>query len=147
MYAFLDGLVHVAFSDPSTLYTMGPGRLNSRRGAVLELTQGLDDDGRPFELDVNNVDTRILLTVSNLTRLRDVLIPRLVEQFSTAFRTDMIDDLKMLMDVIQELDKILFDDYVKRKSADVAKIIEMGVMGGAVDWYEAPKPTGRRFIS
>ena len=47
----------------------------------------------------------------------------------------------MLMEVINQLDGILFDDYVKRKSADVAKIIRTGVLGGMVDWYEAPKPT------
>lgn len=48
----------------------------------------------------------------------------------------------MLMEVINQLDGILFDDYVKRKSADVAKIIKKGVLGGTVDWYNAPKPTG-----
>jgi len=48
----------------------------------------------------------------------------------------------MLMDVTDQLDKILFDDYVKRRSAEVAKIIRKGVLGGQVDWYEADKPTG-----
>lgn len=51
-------------------------------------------------------------------------------------------DIQMLMVVTDQLDKILFDDYVKRKSADVAKIIRKGVLGGTVNWYEAAKPTG-----
>jgi exocyst complex component 2 len=54
----------------------------------------------------------------------------------------MATDVQMLMDVTDQLDKILFDDYVKRKSADVAKIIRKGVLGGRVNWYEADKPTG-----
>jgi exocyst complex component 2 len=54
----------------------------------------------------------------------------------------MSTDVQMLMDVTDQLDKILFDDYVKRKSADVAKIIRKGVLGGTVNWYEADKPTG-----
>lgn len=52
-------------------------------------------------------------------------------------------DIQMLMDVTDQLDKILFDDYVKRKSSDVAKIIRKGVLGGTVNWYEAAKPTGQ----
>lgn len=87
-------------------------------------------------------DTRILLTVSNLTHLRETSIPRLINQFQVAFKVDMAADVQMLMDVTDQLDKILFDDYVKRKSADVAKIIRKGVLGGTVNWYEAAKPTG-----
>lgn len=88
-------------------------------------------------------DIRILLTVSNLTHLRDTTIPRLINQFQLAFKVDMTKDLQMLMDVTEQLDKILFDDYVKRKSGDVAKIIRKGVLGGTVNWYEAAKPTGQ----
>lgn len=91
---------------------------------------------------VNAQDIRILLTVANLTHLRESTIPRLIHQFQTAFKCDMSTDVQMLMDVTDQLDKILFDDYVKRKSADVAKIIRKGVLGGTVNWYEADKPTG-----
>lgn len=56
----------------------------------------------------------------------------------------MTADIQMLMDVTYHLDKILFDDYVKRKSAEIAKIIEKGVLDGSVNWFEAPKPTGER---
>lgn len=80
--------------------------------------------------------------MSNLTHLRETSIPRLIHQFSTAFKVDMQSDTQMLMDVTDQLDKILFDDYVKRKSAEVAKIIRKGVLGGTVNWYEADKPTG-----
>ena len=46
------------------------------------------------------------------------------------------------MEVTDQLDKILFDDYVKRRSEEVGRIIRKGVLGGMVDWYEAEKPTG-----
>ncbi|BGP36516.1 Exocyst complex component S5 [Rhodotorula kratochvilovae] len=136
LYAFLDGLVHVAFSDPETIFTAPSGV--KKRGLGVE---GEEDTGRPKEVDIRNVDIRILLTVSNLTHLRETTIPRLISQFSTAFRVDTAGDAQMLMDVTDQLDKILFDDYVKRKSAEVAKIIRKGVLGGTVDWYEAEKPT------
>lgn len=69
----------------------------------------------------------------------------MVNQFQAAFKVDMASEVQMLMDVTDQLDKILFDDYVKRKSAAVEKIIRKGVMGGTVNWYEAPKPTGAPF--
>ncbi|GAA6006556.1 hypothetical protein JCM10207_004971 [Rhodosporidiobolus poonsookiae] len=137
LYAFLDGLVHVAFSDPESIFTSAPAG-GKKKGFGLE---GEEDTGRPKEVDVRNVDIRILLTVSNLTHLRETAIPRLIHQFQTAFKVDMQTDIQMLMDVTDQLDKILFDDYVKRKSADVAKIIRKGVLGGTVNWYEADKPT------
>ncbi|GAA5997397.1 exocyst subunit SEC5 [Rhodotorula paludigena] len=136
LYAFLDGLVHVAFSDPETIFTSPSG--TKKRGLGVE---GVANTGRPKEVDIRNVDIRILLTVSNLTHLRETSIPRLIHQFSTAFKVDMQSDTQMLMDVTDQLDKILFDDYVKRKSAEVAKIIRKGVLGGTVNWYEADKPT------
>ena len=46
------------------------------------------------------------------------------------------------MEVVASLDKILFDDYVKRKSDDMAKIIKKGILGGNTDWADAPKPVG-----
>ncbi|BGO96556.1 Exocyst complex component SEC5 [Rhodotorula toruloides] len=136
LYAFLDGLVHVAFSDPETIYSSPSG--TKRRGLGIEAD---DDTGRPKEVDIRNVDIRILLTVSNLTHLRETTIPRLINQFQSAYKVDMASDIQMLMDVTEQLDKILFDDYVKRKSAEIAKIIRKGVLGGTVNWYEADKPT------
>ncbi|CEQ38815.1 SPOSA6832_00273 [Sporobolomyces salmonicolor] len=149
LYAFLDGLVHVAFSDPGEILGgVGAGNgtkgKNGGMGAGMGMGMGMEgeeDTGRPKEVDVRNVDIRILLTVSNLTHLRETTVPRLISQFQSAFKVDMGADVQMLMDVIDQLDKILFDDYVKRKSAEVAKIIRKGVLGGTVDWYEADKPT------
>lgn len=66
----------------------------------------------------------------------------MVNQFQAAFKVDMGPEIEMLMSVTDQLDKILFDDYIKRKSMEVAKIITKGVLGGAINWYEAPKPTG-----
>ncbi|GAA6063763.1 hypothetical protein JCM10212_002715, partial [Sporobolomyces blumeae] len=139
LYAFLDGLVHVAFSDPDEV--LGGGARAARGFAGLrDRIEGEEDTGRPKEVDIRNVDIRILLTVSNLTHLRETTIPRLVSQFQTAFKVDMTPDVEMLMEVTEQLDRILFDDYVKRKSAEIARIIRKGVLGGAVDWYRADKP-------
>ena len=54
----------------------------------------------------------------------------------------MSSDSKTLHDVVGQLDKILFDDYVKGRSVVLAKTIEKGVLGNGIDWLSAPKPTG-----
>lgn len=85
--------------------------------------------------------------MANLTHLRTTLIPRLIAQFQLAYKVDLASEVTMLHDVTEQLDKILFDDYIKRKSAMVAVIIRKGVLGGTVDWFMANKPTGSHFVS
>lgn len=53
LYAFLDGLVHVAFSDPETIFTT-PEKSSARKnlpGAVSKESE----DGRSKEVDIRNV--------------------------------------------------------------------------------------------
>lgn len=53
---------------------------------------------------------------------------------------DMSQDSKTLTDVVAQLDKILFDDYIKGRSVHFGKTIERGVLGDGIDWHSAPKP-------
>lgn len=48
LYAFLDGLVHVAFSDPEAIFVSG-------RPTIRRATLDSAEDGRPKEVDVRNV--------------------------------------------------------------------------------------------
>jgi hypothetical protein len=47
-----------------------------------------------------------------------------------------------LNQVISQLDEILFNDFIRRKSIVLREIIRRGILGPDVDWYRAPKPTG-----
>lgn len=47
------------------------------------------------------------------------------------------------MTVVQELDRTLFDGYVKPKASAVMAIVRHGVLDPDMDWYETPRPTGR----
>jgi hypothetical protein len=46
------------------------------------------------------------------------------------------------MTVVQELDKTLFDSYVKPKAAIVMGLVRCGILDSDMDWYETPQPTG-----
>ena len=46
------------------------------------------------------------------------------------------------MTVVTELDKTLFEAYLKAKSDAVTTIIRGGILDTQMDWYETPQPTG-----
>jgi hypothetical protein len=45
--------------------------------------------------DVRNADTRIMLTVSNLSYLNDAAIEAMIRQFERAYRIDMAKDVEV----------------------------------------------------
>lgn len=49
--------------------------------------------------------------------------------------------------VVQELDKTLFESYVKPKATAVTGIVRGGILDPAMDWYETPQPKGALFLS
>ncbi|THH00057.1 hypothetical protein EW026_g2443 [Hermanssonia centrifuga] len=95
----------------------------------------------PLELlDLGNPDTRLLLVVSNFGHLSRVVIPSMISELETAFNTSVQDEKQTLMAVVQELDKTLFESYVKPKSAVLMGIVRDGVLDSSMDWYETPQP-------
>jgi len=50
------------------------------------------------------------------------------------------------MSVVQELDKTLFEGYVKPKASVVMGLIREGILDPDMDWYETPQPTGMSSI-
>ena len=46
------------------------------------------------------------------------------------------------MTVVQELDKTLFESYIKPKSTVLTGIVRNGILDPQMDWYETPQPKG-----
>ena len=46
------------------------------------------------------------------------------------------------MTVVQELDKTIFEGYVKPKASVVMGIVRDGILDPQMDWFETPQPTG-----
>ncbi|SPO21324.1 related to Exocyst complex component Sec5 [Ustilago trichophora] len=129
LYAFLDGLVHLAFSDYSPL--------DPKTSLSVQSVPGHPGSA----VDVRDVDTRVLLSVTNLSHLSRVIFPSLVKQFSDAYAIKMDDDLSTLTEVSTQLNGILFDDYIKRKSTAISDIISHGILSSGIDWARIPKPS------
>ncbi|TFK41615.1 exocyst complex component Sec5-domain-containing protein [Crucibulum laeve] len=131
LYAFLDGLVLLA-SDESPVVT-GKGPISERRAVIGSNPLAL--------LDLTDSDTRMLLVISNFGHLSGAIIPSMLIQFENAFGISIADDRQTLMTVVKELDKTLFDGYVKPKASAVTSIIRSGILNSQMDWYETPQPT------
>ncbi|OCH93951.1 hypothetical protein OBBRIDRAFT_789821 [Obba rivulosa] len=131
LYAFLDGLVHLA-SDESP----------SASGAQPLLTDMAALTGtNPLELvDIQNADNRLLLVVSNFGYLMRTLIPSMTAELESTFGVSTEEDKHTLMTVVQELDKTLFGSYVKPKAATLTGIVRSGILDPEMDWYETPQP-------
>lgn len=141
LYGFLDGLVHIAFTSPRTQFE--PFK-NSDYPTELGLSSDvpITQPGLAVASEEDEIDIRLLLTMSNLANLTAIYIPKIIRQFSEAFLLDMKADVETLMDVVGQLNTLLLGDYIKRKTEVLSDIIQTGVLGGKVNWLTTPKPTG-----
>ncbi|KAF7350428.1 Exocyst complex component SEC5 [Mycena venus] len=132
LYAFLDGLVHLA-SEESPVVT---GKMPRTEAA------GGPGGPNPLELlDMRDGDTRLLLVISNFGHLANAIVPSMITQLETAFGISVAEDRNTLMTVVQELDKTLFEGYTKPKADNVTTIIRGGILDSGMDWYDTPQPT------
>lgn len=105
-------------------------------------------------------DTRMLLVISNFGHLANAIIPSMLAQLEVALNVSMMDDRQVqyhigqgnlclfssnqtLMTVVKELDKTLFEGYVKPRAKIVTDIVRGGILDPQMDWYETPHPTGQ----
>lgn len=132
IYVCLDGLVHLAFSEYNPL------------DATTTTSQKviIDKSRQAVVIDVKDLDTRVLLGVTNLGHFSQTVVPTLANQFHEAFRVRMNDDLRTIEEVASELDKILFNNFIERKGNVVSSIFRQGILHGGIDWRRIPEPTG-----
>ncbi|KAF8970220.1 exocyst complex component Sec5-domain-containing protein [Flammula alnicola] len=142
LYTILDGMVLLASDESPVVSGKSPDILNT-------VAEGLN----PLELlDLKDGDTRLLLVISNFGHLSKAVIPSMLTQLESAFGISLTEDRKArkpsmtdtLMTVVAELDRTLFEGYVKSKGDQVKAIIRWGILGSEIDWYETPQPTDIR---
>ncbi|KAF5383308.1 hypothetical protein D9615_005002 [Tricholomella constricta] len=132
LYAFLDGLVLLA-SNESPIVT---GKMQ-----VTDMAPAATGPNPLELLDLHDGDTRMLVVISNFTHLKNVVIPGMLTQLEAALGISIAEDRQTLLTVVQELDKTLFDGYVKPKANVAMDILRGGILDSNMDWYETPQPT------
>ncbi|KAF8480248.1 exocyst complex component Sec5-domain-containing protein [Russula ochroleuca] len=131
-YAFLDGLVHLAAEGSPVIDAENIPSVDISTTGKLQ-AMGL--------LDTSNVDTRTLLVISNFVNLKRVRIPDMITQLETAFNITVDNDKATLMSVVDQLDRTLFDDFIKPKVTVATGKLRGGILDPKMDWYETPQPT------
>ncbi|KAI7822728.1 exocyst complex component Sec5-domain-containing protein [Gamsiella multidivaricata] len=137
LYSFLDGLVHLAFAEAEH-----PNDGQQETGVGVGSLDSLHGIKKSKVIDITELDSRILITISNLSELRSVTIPKLRSDFEKICGINLAEDGKTLIEVVDQLDSILFDDYIKRKSVVASRVITDGILYGGIDWHTVPKPIG-----
>ena len=71
------------------------------------------------------------------------MLPSFMTKFENMYGISTEADRETLDQVVEQLDKILFDDFVKRKAETLLAISQMGLIQNGAAWAEGPKPTGK----
>ncbi|KAG8685871.1 hypothetical protein FRC09_014486, partial [Ceratobasidium sp. 395] len=129
LYAFLDGLGHLASVDYK--FTQ----------EVVRSEAGKKPNPIAAKADLSNVDVRILLVISNLGYLSRSLIPSMINQLEAAFSTSIANERRTLVEVVTQLDKTLFDEFTRSKIVHLNQTMRHGILESGLDWYETPRPT------
>lgn len=134
IYAFLDGLVLLASTESPVL------EKPSSNMEIVPPAEGAAEMSLQELVDLKDGDVRLLLVISNLNHFSKVMIPNMVKQLEGAFGVSLVVDRQTLNTVVEELDKSLFDGYVKPRAEVIADKIHDAILGGHIDWYRAPQP-------
>ena len=93
LYSFLDGLVHLAFADAERPNQDADQHLRSGAGSL----ESLHGSKKSKVIDITELDSRILITISNLSELRSVTIPKLLADMEKTCGISMTDDGKVIL--------------------------------------------------
>ncbi|KAJ3514703.1 hypothetical protein NLJ89_g2225 [Agrocybe chaxingu] len=134
LYALLDGLVLLA-SQESPIISKRPSFKGTENAMEMRLHE---------LLDLKDGNVRLLLVISNLKHLGRAVIPGMLVQVEAAFGISLAEDRTTLTSVVDELDKTLFNEYIKPRVKVLTDTLREAVSSPAIDWYRAPQPTAVR---
>ncbi len=85
----------------------------------------------------------MLITLAKFDQLKSTTVPGMVLKIGKLLDLDVAKDQALLTEVVDNMDQMVFEDYIKRRSLALVQVIQDGVLNGGIDWLNSPKPTGR----
>lgn len=67
----------------------------------------------------------------------------MVKRIGRMLDMDTVKDEALLKEVVENMDGMVFRDYIGRRSVLLNATIENGILNEGVDWLNASKPTGQ----
>lgn len=74
------------------------------------------------------------------------MLPSFMTKFENMYGISTSADRETLDEVVEQLDKILFDDFIKRKAERLLDTTQKGLIQSGIAWAEGPKPTGKPYV-
>jgi hypothetical protein len=88
---------------------------------------------------------RHLITLTKFHQLKETTLPHLLSTASKLLDTDLDHDRDTLLEVIQGMDQLVFDEFIQKRSGKLVDVMELGILRSGVDWLNTGKPTGESF--
>ncbi|RSH82118.1 hypothetical protein EHS25_006051 [Saitozyma podzolica] len=88
-----------------------------------------------------DTDTRLLMTLGQFDQLRQTTVPAMIESAAKVLELDMQRDQATLLEVLANMDDMVFRDYIRHRSEPLVKVMQEGILRSGLDWLDAPKPT------
>jgi hypothetical protein len=82
------------------------------------------------------------VTLGKFHQLKETTLPSLLNTASETLDADLDNDKETLLQVIDNMDQLVFEEFIKKKSRGLEDVMENGILRGGVDWLNAGKPTG-----
>jgi exocyst complex component 2 len=133
-----DGILNGAMATPQ-LDNRRPSRVSASR--VLTV-RDIVYPSHPFVDLTDEQETRLLVTLAKFHQLKESTLPSLLNTASKTLDADLSDDRETLLQVIDNMDQLVFEEFVKKRSRGLVDVMENGILRGGVDWLNAGKPTG-----
>lgn len=89
---------------------------------------------------------RHLITLTKFHQLQNRTLPHLLSTGSKTLETDLDHDRETLLEVIEGMDQLVFDEFIKKRSRKLVDVMELGILRSGVDWLSTGKPTGKFFL-
>ena len=125
LHTFLEGLVRAAQSEHD----------------IPELRTLMRKYHEAYTTQPRDRDTRILLSISNLSHLRSHVIGAWIKQFEDAYHVSLTTEQTRLLDTCTQIDNELLSDSVRRKGQCIQEIIRQGILESGMKWDQCPHPS------
>ncbi|WVF68144.1 hypothetical protein IAT40_002907 [Kwoniella sp. CBS 6097] len=90
---------------------------------------------------VKDTEIRLLVTLAQFDQLKRTSLAGLCTKVSKLLDIDMSKDQALLMEVVENMDEMVFKDLIRRRSEPLTQVIQTGILHGGVDWLNTSKPS------
>ncbi|WVR08462.1 hypothetical protein IAU60_005517 [Kwoniella sp. DSM 27419] len=90
---------------------------------------------------VKDSEIRLLVTLAQFDQLKRTGLEQLCTRVSKLLDVDMSKDQALLLEVVENMDDMIFKDLIRRRSEPLVSIIQDGILRSGIDWLNTAKPT------